>query len=266
MLKEKIKKAMKGKPLYYPMRNAFRFFFDRESWRHRKEMLSFYSQFVSPGDLVLDVGANVGMYSEVFLHLGARVAAVEPNPDCAAQLKDLRPRERLTVECVALGSTNSEATLYMTDADTLSTLSPEWIAAHAPKLVHKEFNRTIRVPVVTLDELIAKHGTPKFIKIDVEGFEKEVLDGLTRAPRFLSFEFSTYFLDAAFACIRNKCFRADAQFNLTIRQSVRLSLEQWVSATQIIEHLKAEKAKHPGTYGEVFVRTPSERKARTEAV
>jgi hypothetical protein len=53
----------------------------------------------------------------------------------------------------------------------------------------------IEVPVVTLDALIAQHGEPAFVKIDVEGYEPQVLRGLTRPVQALSFEFHGRLLD-----------------------------------------------------------------------
>lgn len=54
--------------------------------RWRRRALVHYRQFVKSGDLVFDVGANVGNRTAVFLRLGARVVAVEPHASCVAEL------------------------------------------------------------------------------------------------------------------------------------------------------------------------------------
>jgi 16S rRNA A1518/A1519 N6-dimethyltransferase RsmA/KsgA/DIM1 with predicted DNA glycosylase/AP lyase activity len=58
-------------------------------WRRkeRRKMCTFYRQFIKPNDLVFDVGANIGNYTAIFLALGARVLAIEPQAECMAQLR-----------------------------------------------------------------------------------------------------------------------------------------------------------------------------------
>jgi Methyltransferase FkbM domain len=63
------------------------------------------------------------------------------------------------------------------------------------------WDRSIDVAVATLDDLIAAHGEPAFCKIDVEGFEVDVLAGLTRPVRALSFEYLPPAHDAALAAL-----------------------------------------------------------------
>ena len=53
----------------------------------RRRFELFYSQFIRPGDLCFDVGANKGARAEIFLRLGARVVAVEPLPKCIAMME-----------------------------------------------------------------------------------------------------------------------------------------------------------------------------------
>src|SRR5271157_5277389 len=103
------------------MRDIYRFIFNRDYRTRRKKMIAFYAQFVSKGNLVFDVGANVGEYTEVFLELGARVVAIEPNPSCASLLEQIPPRQRVVVKRAALGNTKSEAILHLCDLDGLST-------------------------------------------------------------------------------------------------------------------------------------------------
>jgi hypothetical protein len=89
------------------------------------------------------------------------------------------------------------------DNPTVSTVSDAFIAASrdAPGWEGQRWTRTARVPVTTLDALIARFGTPRFIKIDVEGYEAEVLAGLAVPVPALSFEFTTIQRDVACASV-----------------------------------------------------------------
>jgi FkbM family methyltransferase len=264
VLKDSLKKRLQGTPLYSPARDAYQLLFNRNYWKHRRQMTEFYSQFCSKGDMVFDVGANVGWYTEMFLGIGAKVVAVEPSPDCAAKVRQLRPRGRLIVENVAVGNAETVAPFFLCDdSDTHSTLSTEWIgvAGEVPRLAGKSWSRVLNVPVTTLDHLVAKHGEPTFMKIDVEGFEREVLSGLSRMPRYLSFEFISEFLDAAVECVRKGCFSTRDSFNILVNDPstktlgpAGFELQDWVTAEQIISVLGNSKLRQSKTYGEVFVR------------
>jgi 16S rRNA A1518/A1519 N6-dimethyltransferase RsmA/KsgA/DIM1 with predicted DNA glycosylase/AP lyase activity len=71
--------------------------FKHDYWKtHIHGLREFYRPFIPKGSLVFDIGANVGEYTQAFLDLGARVVAVEPNPDLARKLTDIQ-NKRLTV-------------------------------------------------------------------------------------------------------------------------------------------------------------------------
>jgi hypothetical protein len=103
----------------------------------------------------------------------------------------------------------------------VSTASSEFIvaAAEAPGWEDQIWTRSIRVPLTTLDMLIAKHGPPAFIKIDVEGFEAEVLAGVGRPVPALSFEFTTIQRDVGQKCIQRCAALGYASFNAVIGES-----------------------------------------------
>lgn len=108
-------------------RRASRAFHRRDDPKWAENTL--YQCFIRPGDLVFDVGANMGMRTKLFLQLGARVVAIEPQKACAAFLSSVLPPARATVVNKALGSQDGQAELHVSTAHTLSSLSPEWIEA-----------------------------------------------------------------------------------------------------------------------------------------
>jgi FkbM family methyltransferase len=174
--------------------------------RHRRAALdAVYRPYVGRGDLVFDIGGHVGDRVASFRRLGARVVVAEPQPALAKTLRLLFGRDRdVTVEEAAVGRSAGTVALRINlDNPTVSTASDAFIAAAdgAPGWEGQQWTRTIEVPMTTLDALIAKHGTPRFIKIDVEGFEAEALAGLTKPVPALSFEFTTIQRDVAAACI-----------------------------------------------------------------
>jgi FkbM family methyltransferase len=133
------------------------------------------------------------------------VVAVEPQPALAKTLRFLYGRDRaVTVVEGAVGREAGTLPLKLNlDNPTVSTASEAFIAAArgAPGWEGQQWTRTVEVPVATLDALIARHGAPRFIKIDVEGYEAEVLAGLAAPVPALSFEFTTIQRDVACACV-----------------------------------------------------------------
>jgi hypothetical protein len=123
----------------------------------------------------------------------------------------------------------------------VSTASQAFVqAAHgAPGWEGQAWTRTIQVPVTTLDALIARHGMPVFIKIDVEAFEAEALAGLTRAVPALSFEFTTIARDVAAACIERCCALGYARYNAALGESQAFVHPGWRSAQEIAAWLAA---------------------------
>jgi hypothetical protein len=118
---------------------------------------------------------------------------------------------------------------------TVSTASPAFVRAAdgAPGWEGQAWTRTVRVPLTTLDELIARHGMPVFIKLDVEGFEAEALAGLTRAVPALSFEFTTIARDVAADCIARCRALGYVSFNAALGESQTFAHPHWCNAEEI---------------------------------
>jgi len=203
----------------------------------RAAMDRFYRNFMKPGDLVFDVGAHVGDRVSAFRRLGARVVAVEPQPAVRATLKLIHGRDRaVAIEPVALGRAAGTIELNLNLANpTVSTASPDLIraAAGAPGWEGQTWDESVTVPMTTLDALIARHGTPAFIKIDVEGFEAEVLAGLSCPIAALSFEFTTIQRNVARACVKRCISLGLERFNAVLGESQSLVHSDWVGGSEI---------------------------------
>jgi FkbM family methyltransferase len=202
-----------------------------------------YRRFVKPGDLVFDVGAHVGDRIASFRRLGARVVAVEPQPALARTLKLIYGRDRaVAIEPMAVGRHAGSIDLKVNiDNPTVSSASDAFIkaAAGAPGWEGQQWTKTVRVAVTTLDALIERHGSPAFIKLDVEGFEVEAMAGLTRPVPALSFEFTTIQRDLATAGVECCSSLGFAHFNAALGESQSLMHAEWQTAPDIQDWLKA---------------------------
>ena len=209
----------------------------------RAAMERLYGAFIRPGDLVFDVGAHVGDRIAAFRRLKARVVAVEPQPALVRTLRLIYGRDRaVAIEPVAVGRSAGEIELKLNiDNPTVSTASPEFIAAAdgAAGWEGQAWTRSVRVPVTTLDALIARHGVPAFVKIDVEGFEAEALAGLTRPVAALSFEFTTIQRNVALAALERCRTLGYAHFNAALGESQTLVHPQWQDTDRIARWLVA---------------------------
>jgi len=193
--------------------------------------------FVRQGDLVFDIGAHVGDRVASFRRLGARVVAVEPQPAMAGVLRLLYGRRsEVAIEAVAVGRVVGRTSLMINaDNPTVSTTSPAFVSAarDAPGWENQHWTTSVSVPLTTLDALIGRHGTPAFIKLDIEGFEEEALAGLSRPVKALSFEFTTIQRQVALACIARCEALGYTRFNAALGESQSFVNSEWVDGEHI---------------------------------
>jgi FkbM family methyltransferase len=223
--------------------------------RGRKAVMDqLYRGFVRPGDLVFDIGAHVGDRVGSFRRLGARVVAVEPQPALGRVLGLLYGRDRsVVIKRAAIGRTIGTTSLMINiDNPTISTASKDFMqAAHGARgWEGQAWSKTISVPVTTLDALIAEHGVPAFIKIDVEGFEAEALAGLTQAVAALSFEFTTIQRAVALECIERCGALGFDRFNAALGESQTLVHGEWRGREDIARWLI--ELPHSANSGDVY--------------
>ena len=227
--------------LYEPLRNHYLKTCKPTYWKQQADAIKFYGSFVSKDSLVFDIGANRGQHTRCFLALGASVIAVEPLPACVAELRAMYAKRRVTIIPCAVGDRPSTAELHVGIHTSLSTLSEEWLrtAQSSPRFKDVSWEETVEVPVITLDSLVEKYGVPDFIKIDVEGFESKALNGLSKMPRALCFEFNTEYLEATLECLQKRCFPNEARFNFGPGEPAGGPLlPQWVSADEMSSIMK----------------------------
>lgn len=201
------------------------------------------AQFVPRGGRCFDIGAHLGDRTASFLRLGASVVTLEPQPFVFRALRLLHGRHpRVQLRQSAAGASVGEIDLRLNSRNpTVATVSDDFVkaASDAEGWRDQVWDDTLRVPVTTLDDLIAEHGAPDFIKIDVEGHEAEVLRGLSRPVRALSFEVTTIQRDVARACIEELCRLGRYRFNLSLGEEHKLRFDAWLGADAMLAELHA---------------------------
>jgi FkbM family methyltransferase len=206
--------------------------------RRRREL---YRTFISPGDLCFDVGAHVGNRVGCWLELGACVLAIEPQPDLMAVLRVLYGRQqRVSLRECALAEAPGVRRINISSATpTVSSLSSDWMSEvrRDPRFASVSWDRSCEVQVDTLDGLIARHGKPAFCKIDVEGYELEVLAGLSQPLAAVSFEYIPVALERALACVQRLSALGPYEFRPSEVESMRWATS-WLSADAIREWLR----------------------------
>ena len=134
------------------------------------------TQLVGRGGTAIDVGANQGFYAFALSRIADRVVAFEPNPDYALFAQRML-RGRAEVFEIALSDMPGRGTFRVPLADDGRALH----FAGSLKPTHAQFkkNRAYDVEISTLDEFGRSRGIDdvRFIKVDVEGSEREVLGG-----------------------------------------------------------------------------------------
>jgi FkbM family methyltransferase len=149
-------------------------------------------------DLVYDVGLHKGEDSLFYLRKGFRVVAIEADPDlvahCHDRLGDFVRRGQLTIVHGAIvepavAALRGTVTFFKNDEYSVwGTVCEDWAERNARR---NSSSRRIQVPAIDLENVMAAHGVPHYMKVDIEGadlFCLAALDGFSERPDYVSIE------------------------------------------------------------------------------
>lgn len=146
-----------------------------------QNQVKFHRRFIGKDSLVFDVGANRGQSAEIYLALGARVIAFEPQEDLHKEILQVCNRNsRLQIVPKGLGDTAETRTFYITSYDQVASLREDWEGTRVGET---------SIEITTLNRQIDLFGLPDYCKIDVEGWEQQVVNGLDKPIPLISFEY-----------------------------------------------------------------------------
>jgi FkbM family methyltransferase len=216
----------------------------------------FYALFIAKNELCFDVGANVGNRIGPLLDIGARVVAVEPQEVCYTFLKK-KFGKKIAIITKGLGESEGVKSFHLSSGSPMSSFSEEWISAVKDgRFKDYTWDKVEMVEMTTLDKLIEQYGTPAFIKIDVEGYEANVLKGLTHPVKMISFEYTVpEQTEKAITCIEViQSMNANVECNYSLGESMAFARHEWLPAGEMKKFMLTAEFIDTG-FGDVYVRS-----------
>ncbi len=207
-------------------------------------------KLLNSDDLFFDIGAHLGEKSKKILNKDLKIVMLEPLPQCVKQLREnFKNNKNVEILEKAVGRTVGNMTLEVNSKmPTISTMAKHWKNG---RFSNQKWDQKISVEVTTLDHLIKIYGLPNYIKIDVEGFELDVLLGLSRKAGIISFEFTSEFLDQSTKCLNHLKDIGYDEFNFSIGESRKFFLE-WSNTDNLILKLKNEIKNNKLLWGDIY--------------
>lgn len=201
----------------------------RPSRSYEKKFHEALINAVKSGDVVWDIGANVGLYTDLFCQWvgkDGQVVAFEPAPESVKRIHERLPDcAWLQVENVALGQTDATGRLVVSGDAVENHLETEVDGRNGDA-------QSIPVEVCRGDTMRNRLGrAPNVIKVDVEGFEEEVLLGMSEiliSPQLRSILIEVHFMKLE---LRGKA-TAPVRIEKLLREAGFTT--KWVDASHIV--------------------------------
>ncbi len=227
----------------------------------KRRLKRFYAQFINKDSLVFDIGTNDGDYAQSFLELGGHVIGVEPQPVYLEKLtKRFADNKQITILPNGIGETRGVRDFYISSFNSPnSTFSTDF--QKNSRYNYRTWDKVIKVHMITFQDLLIKYGTPDFCKIDVEGYEWEVLSTLQQPLPCISFEFLSEMNDKTFKIISHLDRLGKPRYNVCLGMQYTYALPEWVTGKELIKLLKQKHALRWN--GDIYVVFPEAKKTRS---
>lgn len=257
-MRHAIKKTLDRIGILGPLTNFKHSYFptdgQREEMKYHPARLKFYSQFVKAGDTCFDVGANMGNRTKVFLELGAKVVAIEPQKDCYEVLR-VKYGKRIHLITKGLGQKEGTETFFLSSSTEFSSFAKDWVDS-----VQKDrfagahsWDKTETIEMTTLDNLIKQFGKPDFCKIDVEGYELEVLKGLTQPVKLISIEYTVpEQVEKSVDCINYLSTIGKITCNYSKWETMEFAEKNWKKPEEMIEIIRSKEFQDT-RWGDIYI-------------
>ena len=217
----------------------------------------FLRLMVPERSLIFDIGANKGDYTNYYLRLGAHVISVEPDQENVAVLKSrFFWNKRVCIVNKAISDKKGEDQIFILKSGSgLNTMSRKWVESLQDPSInrwHKEhvFENSYTIQTTTLSDLISVYGKPFFIKVDVEGYEYNVIKTLNEKIQLLNLEANLpEFLEETILSIQHLIgVWSDYEFNIC--NNCKFVFEVWKNGQDFCDLIRSTE----GRYLDIWVR------------
>lgn len=232
-----------------------------KEYKNQKEEFQFYKTLILElpfnADLIFDVGANIGVKSKMFSKLSKRVLAFEPSSKLVSILKSTFKNSNVEIFNCALGKEIAILDYYeVVGNEAYNSLSKKHIQTTVTErnIADEGSVKTKKVQVEKIENFIKQYGVPVYIKIDVEGYEYEVIQGLETPVPLISFELNLpEFSQESIKIIEylSKISSGRYHYNFTTESS--FLLQDFINSKEAVEYITSTQLRYLEVYARLGV-------------